>query len=111
MDYVLGVTCLNDVTARELQVKDVQYHARQGLRHLLRRSGPCIAVGLDPSNLTIEGWVNGETAPVVEHQPADLPGARSSSSIVTRFCTLAARRHHHDRHAVRRRSAHSPAIA
>ena len=30
MDYVLGVTCLNDVTARELQTKDVQYTRAKG---------------------------------------------------------------------------------
>ena len=30
MDYVLGITCLNDVTARELQAKDVQYSRAKG---------------------------------------------------------------------------------
>ena len=59
MDYVLGVTCLNDVTARELQVKDVQYSRAKGF-DTFAPLGPCIAVGLDPSELDIEGWVNGE---------------------------------------------------
>jgi 2-keto-4-pentenoate hydratase/2-oxohepta-3-ene-1,7-dioic acid hydratase in catechol pathway len=59
MDYVLGVTCLNDVTARELQVKDVQYSRAKGF-DTFAPIGPCIAVGLDPSALDIEGWVNGE---------------------------------------------------
>ncbi|MEZ5289339.1 MAG: fumarylacetoacetate hydrolase family protein [Vicinamibacterales bacterium] len=59
MQYVLGVTCLNDVTARELQVKDVQYSRAKGF-DTFAPIGPCIAVGLDPSNLAIEGWVNGE---------------------------------------------------
>ena len=30
MDYVLGLTCLIDVTARELQRKDVQYTRAKG---------------------------------------------------------------------------------
>ena len=59
MRYVLGVTCLCDVTARELQVKDVQYARAKGF-DTFAPIGPCIAVGLDPSNLAIEGWVNGE---------------------------------------------------
>ena len=33
-DYVLGLTCVNDVTARDLQNEGVAVHARQGLRHL-----------------------------------------------------------------------------
>lgn len=59
MGYVLGVTCLNDVTARELQAKDVQYSRAKGF-DTFAPLGPAIAVGLDPSNLAIEGWVNGE---------------------------------------------------
>jgi 2-keto-4-pentenoate hydratase/2-oxohepta-3-ene-1,7-dioic acid hydratase in catechol pathway len=59
MDYVLGITCLNDVTARELQVKDVQYSRAKGFDTFCP-IGPCIAVGLDPSQLGVEGWVNGE---------------------------------------------------
>jgi 2-keto-4-pentenoate hydratase/2-oxohepta-3-ene-1,7-dioic acid hydratase in catechol pathway len=59
MDYVLGITCLNDVTARELQAKDVQYSRAKGFDTFCP-IGPCIAVGLDPSELNVEGWVNGE---------------------------------------------------
>jgi 2-keto-4-pentenoate hydratase/2-oxohepta-3-ene-1,7-dioic acid hydratase in catechol pathway len=59
MSYVLGITCLNDVTARELQAKDVQYSRAKGFDTFCP-IGPCIAVGLDPSALDIEGWVNGE---------------------------------------------------
>jgi 2-keto-4-pentenoate hydratase/2-oxohepta-3-ene-1,7-dioic acid hydratase in catechol pathway len=57
--YVLGLTCLNDVTARELQRKDVQYTRAKGF-DTFAPMGPCIATGLDPSALAIEGWVNGE---------------------------------------------------
>jgi 2-keto-4-pentenoate hydratase/2-oxohepta-3-ene-1,7-dioic acid hydratase in catechol pathway len=59
MDYVLGITCLNDVTARELQAKDVQYSRAKGFDTFCP-IGPCVAVGLDPSQLGVEGWVNGE---------------------------------------------------
>jgi 2-keto-4-pentenoate hydratase/2-oxohepta-3-ene-1,7-dioic acid hydratase in catechol pathway len=59
MNYVLGITCLNDVTARELQASDVQYSRAKGFDTFCP-IGPCIAVGLDPSQLGVEGWVNGE---------------------------------------------------
>ena len=59
MDYVLGVTCLNDVTARVLQAKDGQYSRAKGF-DTFSPIGPCIAVGLDPSELDVEGWVNAE---------------------------------------------------
>jgi len=57
--YVLGLTCLNDVTARELQRKDVQYTRAKGF-DTFAPVGPCVAVGLDASSLAIEGWVNKE---------------------------------------------------
>jgi 2-keto-4-pentenoate hydratase/2-oxohepta-3-ene-1,7-dioic acid hydratase in catechol pathway len=59
MDYVLGVTCINDVTARDLQTRDVQYTRAKGF-DTFAPIGPCIAIGLDPSALDIEGWVNDE---------------------------------------------------
>lgn len=58
-DYILGFTCLNDVTDRELQVKDVQYTRAKGF-DTFAPIGPCVALGLDPAALDIEGWVNGE---------------------------------------------------
>ena len=59
MEHVLGLTCLIDVTARELQRKDVQYTRAKGF-DTFAPIGPCIAVGLDPSTLDVEGWLNGE---------------------------------------------------
>ncbi len=56
-DYVLGYTCLNDVTDRDLQKKDVQYTRAKGF-DTFAPMGPCVAVGLDPGHLGIEGWVN-----------------------------------------------------
>jgi 2-keto-4-pentenoate hydratase/2-oxohepta-3-ene-1,7-dioic acid hydratase in catechol pathway len=59
--YIFGVTCVNDVTARELQRKDVQYTRAKGF-DTFAPIGPCIATGLDldsPRGLAVEGWVNG----------------------------------------------------
>ena len=58
MSHVLGLTCGNDVTARELQKKDVQYTRAKGF-DTFAPIGPCVALGLDPSALKVEGIVNG----------------------------------------------------
>src|SRR5687767_8175357 len=59
MQHVLGLTCLVDVTARELQRKEIQYTRAKGF-DTFAPIGPCIAVGLEPSALDVEGWLNGE---------------------------------------------------
>jgi 2-keto-4-pentenoate hydratase/2-oxohepta-3-ene-1,7-dioic acid hydratase in catechol pathway len=59
LDYVLGLTCVNDVTSRDLQKKDVQYTRAKGF-DTFAPIGPCIVMGLDPTALDIEGWANGE---------------------------------------------------
>jgi 2-keto-4-pentenoate hydratase/2-oxohepta-3-ene-1,7-dioic acid hydratase in catechol pathway len=59
--YVFGITCVNDVTARELQAKDVQYTRAKGF-DTFAPIGPCITTGLPydaADGLTVEGWVNG----------------------------------------------------
>ena len=57
-EYVLGLTCVNDVTARELQRKDVQYTRAKGF-DTFAPVGPAIVVGLEPDALDVEGWLNG----------------------------------------------------
>jgi 2-keto-4-pentenoate hydratase/2-oxohepta-3-ene-1,7-dioic acid hydratase in catechol pathway len=59
MDYVLGYTCVNDVTARDLQRRGFQYSHCKGY-DTFAPVGPCIAVGLDGANLTVEGFLNDE---------------------------------------------------
>ena len=59
-DYVLGLTCVNDVTDRDIQKKDVQYTRAKGF-DTFAPVGPAIAVGLDGSALGIASTVNGET--------------------------------------------------
>jgi 2-keto-4-pentenoate hydratase/2-oxohepta-3-ene-1,7-dioic acid hydratase in catechol pathway len=57
--YVLGYTCLNDVTARDLQRKDVQFTRGKSFDTFCP-VGPFIVTGLDPSDLSVETRVNGE---------------------------------------------------
>jgi 2-keto-4-pentenoate hydratase/2-oxohepta-3-ene-1,7-dioic acid hydratase in catechol pathway len=56
-DYILGVTCVNDVTARALQ-KQVGHYTRPKGFDTFAPVGPAIALGLDWSNLRVQGWVN-----------------------------------------------------
>jgi 2-keto-4-pentenoate hydratase/2-oxohepta-3-ene-1,7-dioic acid hydratase in catechol pathway len=58
-DYILGLTCVNDVTARELQSKDGQYTRSKGF-DTFGPVGPCIAVGLDGKDLQVQAFVNGD---------------------------------------------------
>ena len=60
-EYILGLTCVNDVTARDLQNRDSQYTRCKGFDSF-GPIGPCIATGLNGviDDLDVEGWVNGE---------------------------------------------------
>lgn len=57
LDYVLGYTCVNDVTARDLQRKDVQFTRAKSFDTFCP-VGPFIVAGLDPLNLTVVTRVN-----------------------------------------------------
>ncbi len=56
---ILGYTCINDVTARDLQAKDVQYARAKGF-DTFAPLGPWIETDLDPSALRIRCLVNGQ---------------------------------------------------
>jgi 2-keto-4-pentenoate hydratase/2-oxohepta-3-ene-1,7-dioic acid hydratase in catechol pathway len=58
-DYILGLICVNDVTARDLQKKEAQYTRCKGF-DTFAPIGPCIATGLGPEPRRVEGWVNQE---------------------------------------------------
>ena len=58
--YILGYTCINDVTARDLQVKDGLYARAKGF-DTFAPLGPWIETDLDPSALAVRCFVNGET--------------------------------------------------
>jgi 2-keto-4-pentenoate hydratase/2-oxohepta-3-ene-1,7-dioic acid hydratase in catechol pathway len=57
--YVLGYTCLNDVTARDLQRLDVQFTRGKSFDTFCP-VGPFLVGGLDPLDLKVETRVNGE---------------------------------------------------
>jgi 2-keto-4-pentenoate hydratase/2-oxohepta-3-ene-1,7-dioic acid hydratase in catechol pathway len=60
--YVYGLTCVNDVTAREYQAKDIQFTRAKGF-DTFAPIGPCITTGIDynaPEGVAVEGWVNGQ---------------------------------------------------
>ena len=57
-EYVLGYTCLNDVTARDLQRKGLWVWAK-GFDTFCPL-GPCIATDIDPDAVAVETFVNGE---------------------------------------------------
>src|SRR3954470_12338382 len=58
-DYILGLICVNDVTARDLQKKESQYTRCKGF-DTFAPIGPCIATGVNGAPRTVEGWVNGQ---------------------------------------------------
>lgn len=58
-DCILGYTCFNDVTARDLQQQDGQWTRAKGF-NTFASVGPWISTGIDPSSLTVEAYLNGE---------------------------------------------------
>ncbi len=58
-DVIFGYTCANDVTARDLQKKDVQFTRAKGFDTFCPL-GPWIQTDLDPADLALTTTVNGE---------------------------------------------------
>ena len=57
--YILGYTCFNDVTARDLQAKDGQY-TRSKSFDTFAPNGPFIEKDVDVNNITIKTILNGK---------------------------------------------------
>jgi len=57
--FILGYTCFNDVTARDLQLKDVQFTRAKSF-DTFAPIGPCIAVDVNPGHLRIKTFLNGK---------------------------------------------------
>lgn len=57
-EYILGYTCFNDVTARDIQTKDIQW-TRSKSFDTFAPLGPWIENELDPGNCTVRCFVNG----------------------------------------------------
>jgi 2-keto-4-pentenoate hydratase/2-oxohepta-3-ene-1,7-dioic acid hydratase in catechol pathway len=59
LDYVFGYTCVNDVTARDLQRKDVQFTRGKSFDTFCP-AGPWIETELDPANASVTTRLNSE---------------------------------------------------
>jgi 2-keto-4-pentenoate hydratase/2-oxohepta-3-ene-1,7-dioic acid hydratase in catechol pathway len=59
LSYVLGYTCVNDVTARDLQKKDVQFTRAKSFDTFCP-VGPFITTDIRPDDLVVTTRVNGE---------------------------------------------------
>ena len=86
LDYVFGYTCLNDVTARDLQAKDVQYTRAKGF-DTFAPIGPFIETELDPENLEISTFLNDELR---QHSSTSnlIFNVRQLTSFISRIMTL-----------------------
>ncbi len=57
--YILGYSCFNDVTARDLQRKDVQFTRGKSF-DTFASVGPCVATDVDPTALRLKTFLNGK---------------------------------------------------
>ncbi len=58
-DRILGYTCFNDVTARDLQLKDGQFTRAKSF-DTFASVGPCIATDVQPDSLRLKTFLNGK---------------------------------------------------
>lgn len=58
-ECIFGALCCNDVTAREMQDRDVQFTRAKGF-DTFAPLGPCLVTDLDLRDLAVEGRVNGD---------------------------------------------------
>src|SRR5262245_35377954 len=74
-DFIFGITAVNDVTARDIQNREVQYTRAKGF-DTFAPVGPCILAGADADPRAAEGWINGHLrqSPTTAHVifPIDL---------------------------------------
>lgn len=58
-DYILGYSCFNDITARDLQEKDGQFTRAKSF-DTFASVGPCISTDIDPARARIKTFLNGK---------------------------------------------------
>lgn len=58
-EYILGYTCANDVTARDLQRRDGQWTRAKGF-NTFAPIGPWVDTEYDPTGMTVESVLNGK---------------------------------------------------
>ena len=86
LDYVLGVTCGNDVSARDWQKNDVQWWRAKG-SDTFGPCGPWVASGLNYDNLLLTVRVNGQVKQ--QQRTSDLIfGVAATVSFISRHVTL-----------------------
>lgn len=84
LDYVLGYTCANDVTAH---IEGDKGHTRAKSFYTFCPLGPCIATDLDPGNLNLKSRLNG--ALIQDDQTSDMVfNVSKIISYVTEFMAL-----------------------
>src|SRR4030042_415712 len=85
-DYILGYTCLNDVTARDLQPKDGQWTTAKGF-DTFAPIGPWFVTDIDPHHLDVSSYLNGERC---QHSNTKnlIFGPRQLVSFISRVMTL-----------------------
>jgi len=86
LKHVLGYTCFNDVTARDLQGKDKQW-TRAKSYDTFGAIGPCIETELDPDNVWLETHLNGELKQRINTSDLIFPVAKLVS-FISRVMTL-----------------------
>jgi len=86
LDYVLGVTCGNDVSARVWQKNDVQWWRAKG-SDTFGPCGPFIVSGLDYDNLRLQLRLNGEVRQE-EDTGQMIHDVASTVSFISRHVTL-----------------------
>jgi 2-keto-4-pentenoate hydratase/2-oxohepta-3-ene-1,7-dioic acid hydratase in catechol pathway len=59
LDYVFGYTCLNDVTARDIQRRDIQFTRGKSFDTFCP-VGPFVETALNPTDLTVTTRLNGK---------------------------------------------------
>jgi 2-keto-4-pentenoate hydratase/2-oxohepta-3-ene-1,7-dioic acid hydratase in catechol pathway len=85
-DYILGYTCLNDVTARDLQPQNGQWTTAKGF-DTFAPIGPWIVTDIDPHHLDVSSYLNGERR---QHSNTKnlIFGPRQLVSFISRVMTL-----------------------
>jgi 2-keto-4-pentenoate hydratase/2-oxohepta-3-ene-1,7-dioic acid hydratase in catechol pathway len=86
LDYVLGYTCFNDVTARDLQSSDGQWTRAKGF-DTFASMGPCIETELNPAKTPIETYLNGKLVQKGNTSDLIFP-VRDVISFISRVMTL-----------------------
>jgi 2-keto-4-pentenoate hydratase/2-oxohepta-3-ene-1,7-dioic acid hydratase in catechol pathway len=86
MKYVLGYTCCNDVSARDWQKNDSQWSRAKG-SDTFAPIGPWIETELNPSNVKLEAYLNGECKQQVNTSDLIFP-VPALVSYISQYITL-----------------------